>query len=57
MKRETLAKVVALILLVIVLVNFIAFIFVRNPPWLFLTIIVVIALMAYFVVPRIRKGK
>ena len=57
MNKETLAKIVAIVLLVLIVANFLAFIFVKNPPWLFWTIIVVVAVLAYFVVPRIRTGK
>jgi len=55
MKRETLSKVAAIILVVLLVANFLAFIFVKNPPWLFWTIIVLVAMLAYFVVPKIRK--
>ena len=57
MERETLAKVAAIVLLILIMANFIAFIFVKNPPWLFWTIIVVVAIMAYFVIPKIRGVK
>lgn len=55
MNRDLLAKIAAVVLLVLIVANFLAFIFVRNPPWLFWTIIVVVAVLAWFVIPRIRK--
>lgn len=57
MNRQTLAKIIAVVLLVIALANFIAFIFVKNPPWLFWLVIIVVAVFAYFIIPRIRKAK
>ena len=57
MNRDLLAKIAAVVLLILIVANFIAFIFVRNPPWLFWTIIVVVAVMAWFVVPRIKNKK
>ncbi|MCK4589700.1 MAG: hypothetical protein KAT77_04595 [Nanoarchaeota archaeon] len=57
MEKELLAKIVGVVLLVLIVANFLAFIFVKNPPWLFWTIIVVVALLAYFVVPRIRSNE
>jgi len=55
MKKESLAKITGIVLLVLILANFIAFIFLKNPPWLFWTIIMVVAILAYFVVPKIKK--
>lgn len=55
MKKETLAKIAGIVLLILILANFIAFIFLKNPPWLFWTIIVVVAVLAYFVIPKIKK--
>jgi|GEM_PF-5914613 len=55
MDKDKLAKIAAVILVVLLAANFLAFIFVKNPPWLFWTIIVVVAILAYFVIPKIRK--
>ncbi len=55
MDKDKLAKIAAIVLLVLIVANFLAFIFVKNPPWLFWTIIVVVAILAWFVIPKIRK--
>ena len=56
MERETLAKIAGVILLVLILANFVLFVFVRISAYLFWAIIVLVAVLAWFVVPKIRKS-
>jgi len=53
MDRKTLAKIAAIVILLLMIANLLLFVFI--PVWLFWAIIILGAFLAYFVIPKIRK--
>lgn len=55
MKKPDLAQIASIVMLVLVLANITLFAFRINPAWLFWLIIVIAAVAAYVVIPKLRK--
>jgi hypothetical protein len=50
-------KIISIVLIIIVLLNFILFIFNKTNPYIFWSIIVIAALFAYKILPCLRTSK
>ena len=57
MKKPDLAKIASIIMIILVVANIVLFAFGKNPVWLFWLIIVIGAVSAYWVIPKIRKNQ
>ena len=55
MKKPEPVQIISVIMLVLVLANITLFAFRKNPPWLFWTILIIAAITAYIVIPRLKK--
>ena len=57
MKKPDPIQIISIIMLILVLANITLFAFGRNPAWLFWLIIIIAALVAYVILPRLRKTR